>query len=375
MKKLFNRTLSILCAVMLLISAVSAWATAEEEPATPTDLNPAEGEVLPEEPAGEPEGEHGEEDICSVEVVITKALTVGQSWEGRMKKTKPAILKLDVTRPGTAYILVEGKNVWATVEKTDRQTEPPARTQTDSETSRMVLTLQAEEGSYLITLGPVEPNLLARAKVTVMDQKNYEAWEVEQANTAQEPEEVTESEAESDEDTEPDEESGTKPETEPEAEPEVDTEPAEMAVETIGLTTESEEETEEETETEPAEETNESDEDGTESDNPESEPAFQDVEGEEAENDSEDVPVERHIEVITYDDTPYPVIGDIAHFRATLYGYEELTYTVQWQCSPDGVEWNDLPNETALSMDIAITTEINVPYWRIVVYIEDDQES
>ena len=136
MKKLLNRTLSVLCAVMLLISAVSAWAAAEEEPATATDLNPSAGEIIPEESGKVPEPE-GEDGITSVEVVITKTLTVGQNWDGKMKKTKPAILKLDVTRPGLVYMLVEGKDVWATVQKSDRLTENPSRTKTDPETDRM----------------------------------------------------------------------------------------------------------------------------------------------------------------------------------------------------------------------------------------------
>ena len=190
MKNLLNRTLSVICAVMLLISAVFTWAIAEEEPATPTDLIPSEGEIIPEEPGKEPEpeGETGEEGITSVEVVITKTLTVGQNWEGKMKKTKPAVLKLDVTRPGLVYMLVEGKDVWATVEKSDRLTENPSRTKTDSETERMVISWEAEEGSYLITLGPVEPNVLAIAKVTFMDKQAYDAWEKEQEEETEEPE-------------------------------------------------------------------------------------------------------------------------------------------------------------------------------------------
>ena len=64
MKIRFNRMLSIICAVMLMTSAVSVWAAAEDEPATPTDLKPAETETVPEEkeeekaePEQEPEQE------------------------------------------------------------------------------------------------------------------------------------------------------------------------------------------------------------------------------------------------------------------------------------------------------------------------------
>ena len=375
MKTLFNRTLSILCAVLLLISAVSAWAIAEEEPATPTDLNPAEGEVLPEEPAGEPEGEHGEEDICSVEVVITKALTVGQSWEGRMKKTKPAVLKLDVTQPGPVYILVEGKDVWATVEKSDRRTENPARTQTDPETERIVLTLQAEEGSYLITLGPVEPNLLAMATVTFMNKKKHEEWEAEKMETVTEPEKEESIQPENDEqktELEEEIESGSIEDGIPESDETNENDSKdELEIEPVQeLKTDQEVESEQETDNPDTEETD-LEQEETDLQQEEAEAVSEETEETEAEKEETEP---RHIEVVSYDDFPNPVIGDTTHFRATLYGYDELVYTVQWQYSPDQITWYDIPGETELGMDIVITRENNVPYWRIVVYVEEVEE-
>ena len=319
MKKLFKRTLSILCAVMLLISAVSAWATAEEEPATPTDLNPAEGEVLPEEPAGEPEGEHGEEDIGSVEVVITKALTVGQTWEGKMKKTKPVVLKLDVNRAGPVYMLVEGKDVWATVEKSDRQTEAPTRTETDPETDRMILTIQAEEGSYLITLGPTEPNLMAMATVSFMDKSTYEAWEAEQ----------TEKE------TEPDENDGNVVSGEEETEPSI-VEDKESEDNSVQITSDEEQPAE----NEQIAATN----------------------------------LQRSITVEVIADEPEPVVGDTVHFKAILHGYDGLNYTMQWQYSEDKQDWHDISNEVNETMDVLVTPENNTVYWRILVYLEEEQE-
>lgn len=345
MKNLFNRTLSVLCAVMLLISAVSAWAFAEDEAATPTDLkpaeeetivDPAEKEIIPEEPgeepqaepeqapeqepeaepeqesetepeqepeaepvqepAEEPEKEPEEENIGSVEVVITKTLTVGQNWEGKMKKTKPAILKLDVAWPGTVYMLVEGKDVWATVEKSDRLAENPERTQTDPETDRMVVSWSAEEGSYLITLGPVEPNLLAAATVTFMSKSAYEALEEEQAE----------------EETVPDKE-----------EPDRDNEDAEPKA---------------------------------------------------AEMQKSAINSQRSITVEVITDEPDPVVGDTAHFRAILNGYDGLNYTMQWQYSDDRQTWYDIPDETNESMDVIVTPENNTVYWRILVYLEEEQE-
>ena len=385
MKNLFNRTLSVLCAVILLISVVSAWAAAEDEAATPTDLtpaeeetivDPAEKEIIPEEPGEEPQvepeqapeqqpeaepvqepetepeqepeaepvqepaEEPEEENIGSVEVVITKTLTVGQNWEGKMKKTKPAILKLDVAWPGMVYMLVEGKDVWATVEKSDRLAENPERTQTDPETDRMVVSWSAEEGSYLITLGPVEPNLLAAATVTFMSKSAYDAWEEEQAEEEPEPEEEPE--------TEPEEEPEEKTEEEPEEKPE---EP-----ETVN---ESEKEIKpEEPDEEPSAETEQAENDDPEENRPESEIAPQ-----------------RDITIDIIHDSPHPVIGDTAHFRTTLHGYEDLHYSIQWQYSPDNETWTDIPGANDLDMDVVVTPENNLYYWRIMIYVEEDQET
>ena len=71
---------------------------------------------------------------------------------------------------------------------------------------------------------------------------------------------------------------------------------------------------------------------------------------------------------------PDPVIGDTAHFKAIMEGYEELQYTVQWQYSPDESTWYDIPNETNTTMDVVVTPENNIVYWRILVYVEESQE-
>lgn len=289
MKRISFRILSLLCAVILMTCAVSV--LAEETPATPTDLQPAGSE------------KEAEDAISSIEVIITKTLTIGESWSGRMKKTKPAVLKLDVSKPGPVYVLVEGKEVWATVEKSDRMTENPTRTQTNPETNRMILSWEAEEGSYLITLGPVEPNLLAMADVTVMNQEAYDAWEAEQEE-----------------------------------------EPAEDG-------------TEEPVEEQPAEELT------------DEEPAEEQENGPESETETE-----RHITVEVKWDVPNPVIGDTAHMKANLVGYEDLTYTMQWQYSPDEITWYDIPGETDTTMDVVVTRENNVVSWRILVFVEENQE-
>ena len=444
MKNRFSRILSLICAVMLLISLFSVWAVAEETSATPTDLesageetlvtDPVEGpeqtneqepEQIPaveeeqgpaEEPEGNPADEPGQEPVeepekepaeeqkkeeqaeeekeeaakepegepeenpenepeeepadgdgDSAEIIITKTLTLGQSWSGRMSKTKHAVLKLDLSGSARVYMLVEGKDVWATVEKADQQTENPSRTQTDPETGRMVISWSAQAGSYLITLGPVAPNRLAMATVTFMDAGTYEAWETaqitEEPEQKDEPEEADEQEPEQ---TEPEPEPAEEPETESGEEPEEEQDPdAEQDPEA-----EQEPGTEPEQETEPEEtpETNgEEGELGEEAGNePEEEPP------EENRPESEIRP-ERHITVGVTWDVPDPDIGDTAHFKAQLDGYEGLQYTMQWQCGPDKQTWNDIPGETNDTMDVVVTEENNLLYWRILVYVEEDQ--
>ncbi len=83
---------------------------------------------------------------------------------------------------------------------------------------------------------------------------------------------------------------------------------------------------------------------------------------------------ERSIDYELTWDTDDPVIGDTAHFNAKLIGYEGLTYTLQWQMSPDKVHWTDIEGETNNTMDIVITPERNETYWRLTVYLEQPQE-
>ena len=81
MKNRFIRKLTLICTAVLLMCFVSEWAAAEMTPATTTDLGPNVNRA---------------ENAEGVEVIITKALHIGDCWNGVMKKTKPAVLKLDV---------------------------------------------------------------------------------------------------------------------------------------------------------------------------------------------------------------------------------------------------------------------------------------
>jgi len=50
-------------------------------------------------------------------------------------------------------------------------------------------------------------------------------------------------------------------------------------------------------------------------------------------------------------------------------GYEGLDYSLQWQYSTDGENWTDVEGETGEKMDVVVTEENDLYYWRIVVDI------
>ena len=98
----------------------------------------------------------------------------------------------------------------------------------------------------------------------------------------------------------------------------------------------------------------------------------EDEEKPEAEEEPE---TKRSIHVGVAFDKANPYIGDTAHFMATLEGYDGLTYTMQWQYSLDRDTWHDLPGQTEDRLDIVVTDENNLWFWRIVVYLEEEQEA
>ena len=313
MKNRFIQMFLVICAVMLIICTVSVWVAAEDVTATPTDLMPVDTAESVSET------EMSDEEVAdSVEIIITKAVRIGDSWSGAMKKTKPAVLKLDIDHAQQVNLVVLGRHAWITVEKSDQLSDNPARTLTDDETSQTVISWYAEAGSYLVTLGPVEPNLMAKLNVFIMNEADYESWLEEQAELEEQIEETLE-----------------RPEEQPQEE------------------SEEEEKITEETVDESIEETTEPEENIPES----------------------EVRPERHITVDVTWDVPDPVIGDTAHFQAIMEGYEGLQYTVQWQYSPDENTWYDIPNETETTMDVVVTPENNIVYWRILVYLEENQNN
>ncbi len=216
MKNRFIQMFLVICAVMLMICAVSVWADAEDVTATPTDLAPVDSAEMEETE---------EENADKIEIRITKEVHIGETWSGLMKKTKPAILKLDLDRDQLINVLVTGKDIWVSVEKADKVTENPTRILTDDETSQAVISWYAEAGSYLITVGSVEPNPIGKAEVTIMDNTAFEAWKAQQekneepAEGVQEENELNPEEAENEPESE---KTDTDNETEEEYNPEAE---------------------------------------------------------------------------------------------------------------------------------------------------------
>ena len=432
MKNRFIRMLSILCTIMLMTGFVSVWAWAEETAATPTDLAPSQEEeaavpeeeetVVPEEKAEEeietpedkpqvPETEEDEKEenlqvpeteedgkeeeikepeppVDSVEVIITKSVRLGETWEGVTRDTKLTVLKLDLDKAQTIHLIVEGKNAWANIRKSEQSADNLRKVESNPETKRAVINLDAEAGSYLITIGPVEPNKMAKAKATILDDQGYAAWEaslenIEEEETAEEPAAEPENENAEEKPDETENETAEDLTEEPakvlkeEQGEEQREEPAEESAgepdeEFAGETEEEpgeapEEELTEEKTGEPEEETTEE----TTEDTPEEPAEAQEDENEPAEEEPE---TGRSVDVEIKWDVEYPIVGDTAHFTATLNGYEDVDYSVQWQYSPDKETWYDIPGETETTMDMVITDENNVVYWRIIVYVEENQE-
>ena len=391
----FTKLLAILCALILVTSAVSVFA--EEAPATPTDLEPEKEqaetilpeekepeESLPEEKQEEQPEEKAEENpaeelpeekpeekpedkpeeipeekqteelpeenreeakseeqdsreeegsaVESAEVIITKNIRLGDTWEGFTKDTKPVLLKLDLNndQTQTIHLLVEGKKVvWATVQKSDRPEETPQMIFSDPETKRLHLAFEAEKGSYLIQIGPEAPTHNTRIAVTIMDDDAFEAWKDQLA------------EAEAEQQTEPEEENesaepGIELETEPEAKP---------------------------TETD----------EGLDNNKPES--GDETEEAVQPENEMTELPSDRDIEITISWDDENPTYGSTAHFNAAFYGYDDLEYTVQWQWTEDNETWTDVPNATEKDMDVVFTKENGSYHWRILVYIIQPTEN
>ena len=167
-----------------------------------------------------------------------------------------------------------------------------------------------------------------------------------------------------------------------EAVEEIEAEPAEEAEEVAeeieAEPAEEAEEAAEEIEAEPAEEAEEAAEEIEAEPAEEAEEAAEEIEAEPAEEAEETaapvLPEDASVSfAVTWDDEE-PTFGSIAHFKATLVGYDDFNCSLQWQCSQDDENWENIEGATEDWMDVAITEENCTLYWRIVVYITLAQE-
>lgn len=350
----------------------------EKEPVVPgndeTDEQADSGESAPETPGDKPEEEPSDEAAGGVEYVIARTLEIGEKWSGTLKRSKPTILR--IRAGGRIHLLVEGKNIWTSVQQADLQSADAPKELTDPETNRVIISWDANAESYLVTLGTNEGSLLAKAEVTVMGQSAFEAWEAEHSAAANEEAGETEEPAGS-------EETGENPEPAEGEAPGTDGEPSEEGnPEETPENTETGEsgeggepgEGEEPIEGEEPEEGKMPAETGEGAEDAEGGEPGEEGEPTEEQPGEEEPEVRRSITVNVTWDTPHPIIGDTAHFSAVLEGYEGLPITMQWQYSPDRNNWIDMKGETRETMDVVVTKENNLVYWRIVVYVEGETE-
>ena len=82
-----------------------------------------------------------------------------------------------------------------------------------------------------------------------------------------------------------------------------------------------------------------------------------------------ELPEDRKVSIaITWDDEE-PGFGSTAHFIAELEKYEGLQYTLQWMKSTDDVNWEAIEGETGETMDLVITEDNYLCYWRVEVHV------
>lgn len=92
-------------------------------------------------------------------------------------------------------------------------------------------------------------------------------------------------------------------------------------------------------------------------------------EAEPDEGNSFELPANRSANITISWDDPHPAYGCTAHFKAELTGYDDLDYSLQWQWSEDNEVWNDVTDAVSDSMDVVYSEENGDYQWRILVYI------
>ena len=70
------------------------------------------------------------------------------------------------------------------------------------------------------------------------------------------------------------------------------------------------------------------------------------------------------------DDGTIPYEGMEIVLTVELTGFEDCQYTIQWQRSTDGINWEDIPDATDKEYRFTLTEEINGYYWNAQVTVE-----
>ena len=87
-----------------------------------------------------------------------------------------------------------------------------------------------------------------------------------------------------------------------------------------------------------------------------------------------ELPEDRSITVtMTWEDES-PSFGSVAHFDATLRGYEGFEYTLQWMESTDNENWTEVTGATDPRLDVVITEENYTHYWRVEVSVLNPED-
>lgn len=103
---------------------------------------------------------------------------------------------------------------------------------------------------------------------------------------------------------------------------------------------------------------------------PAEEPADeQPVEGELIWSAEDELDPNRRIEVYVSWEGEYLELGDRVTLNAVLYGYENTEYTLQWQSSPDGAAWSNVPGANQKGLSFTLTAENMNNFWRILVHV------
>ena len=85
---------------------------------------------------------------------------------------------------------------------------------------------------------------------------------------------------------------------------------------------------------------------------------------------------ERKVSFSYFWDDEEPSIGSVVHMQATVIGYDNLDYVLQWQYSedPETFGWTDYPGANGETFDLQITEENNNFFWRVSVFLDEKAE-